>query len=123
MSVCRHGRATVRPTLTRCICTSKKTGTLTIVPSQPHSRQHCCHKPKIPEQPSLLSPSQEHEQFPQENRHHGRLQSVYQEGGGGYMVIFYVVKSFVELMDWMYVRYGQIIPGDIMQNQYKMQSI
>ena len=34
----------------------------------------------------------------------------------------YANKSFVELMDWMYVRYRKITPGDLMRNQYKMQA-
>ena len=38
------------------------------------------------------------------------------------MVMGYVNKYFVGLMDWMYVRYGQITPGDLMQNQEEMQA-
>ena len=33
------------------------------------------------------------------------------------MVMSYSNKSFVELMDWLYVLYGQIMPGYLMQNQ------
>ena len=33
------------------------------------------------------------------------------------MAMGYVNKYFVGLMDWMYVRYGQITPGYLMRNQ------
>ena len=38
------------------------------------------------------------------------------------MVMGCAKKSFVELMEWLYVRYGKIMPGEIMQNQDKMQA-
>ena len=53
-----HGKSTVRPTLTYHIHTSKKTGTLTDLPHQPHERQHHLHRPEIPKQPPQISPSQ-----------------------------------------------------------------
>ena len=31
-------------------------------------------------------------------------------------------KSYVELMDWLYVQCGQIAPGDLMQNQEEIQA-
>ena len=42
--------------------------------------------------------------------------------GAKYMVIGYANKSFVELMDWIYVRYEQIIPRDLMRNQDEIQA-
>ena len=36
------------------------------------------------------------------------------------MVMGYKNKSFVDLMNWLYVWYGQITPRDLMQNQYQM---
>ena len=42
--------------------------------------------------------------------------------GEKYTVMGYANKSFVDLMDWMYVRYGQITPGEKMQNQEEMQA-
>ena len=38
------------------------------------------------------------------------------------MVMGYANKSFIDLMDWLYVRYGQITPGDLMQNQKDIQA-
>ena len=38
------------------------------------------------------------------------------------MVMGYANKSFVELMDWLYVRYDQIMPGYLMQNQENMKA-
>ena len=38
------------------------------------------------------------------------------------MVMGYANKYFVELMDWLYVWYGQITPGDLMLNQEEMQA-
>ena len=42
--------------------------------------------------------------------------------GAKYMVIGYANKSFVELMDWIYVRYEQIIPRDLIRNQDEIQA-
>ena len=39
--------------------------------------------------------------------------------GTKYMVMGYSKKSFVELMDWLYVWYGQIMLGYLMKNQGK----
>ena len=33
------------------------------------------------------------------------------------IVMGYANMSIVELMDWLYMRYKQIMPGDLMQNQ------
>ena len=38
------------------------------------------------------------------------------------MVIGYANNSFIELMDWLYVLYGQITPGYLMRNQDKIQA-
>ena len=38
------------------------------------------------------------------------------------MVIGYANKSFVELMDCLYVSYVQITSGDIIQNEEEMQA-
>ena len=38
------------------------------------------------------------------------------------MVMGYARKPFVKIMDWMYIRYGQIIPGYLIRNQEKMQA-
>ena len=38
------------------------------------------------------------------------------------MLMGYANKSFVELTEWLYVRYRQITPGDLMKNQYEMQA-
>ena len=40
--------------------------------------------------------------------------------GAKYMVMGYANKSFVEVMDCMYLRYGHITPGDLLQNQEDM---
>ena len=37
------------------------------------------------------------------------------------MVVGYTNKSLVELMDWLFMWYGQITPGDLMQNLEEMQ--
>ena len=39
------------------------------------------------------------------------------------MLMGYANKSFVELIDWIYVRYGQITPVDLTRNQGKMKSM
>ena len=41
--------------------------------------------------------------------------------GAKEMVMGYTNKSFVKVMDWMYVRYGHIPPGDLIRNQEEMQ--
>ena len=46
-------------------CPTKKTGTLTGAPHQPHARQYHRRQPTIPEQPLRLSPGEKHEQRPQ----------------------------------------------------------
>ena len=38
------------------------------------------------------------------------------------MVMGYTNKSFVKLMDWLYVQYGHITPGDLVRNQEEMQA-
>ena len=38
------------------------------------------------------------------------------------MVIGYEKKSFIEFMDWLYVWYDQIKPGDLMVNQEEMKA-
>ena len=38
------------------------------------------------------------------------------------MVIGYANKSFIDLMNWLYVRYGQITPGDHMWDQEYMEA-
>ena len=40
--------------------------------------------------------------------------------GEKYTVMGYTNKSCVELMDCLYVRYGQITPGNLMQNKEEM---
>ena len=42
--------------------------------------------------------------------------------GEKYIMMGYANNSFVKLMYCMYVRYGQITPGDLMQNQEEMQA-
>ena len=37
--------------------------------------------------------------------------------GAKYMVMGYANNSFVELVDWIYIRYVQITPRDLMSNQ------
>ena len=37
--------------------------------------------------------------------------------GTKYTVMGYTNKSFVELMDWLHVRYGQVMPGYLIRNQ------
>ena len=39
--------------------------------------------------------------------------------GTKYMVMGHSKRSFVELMDWLYVWYGQIMLGYLMKNQGK----
>ena len=41
--------------------------------------------------------------------------------GSKNIVVGYANKSFVELMEWIYVSYGQITPGYLMRNQEKIQ--
>ena len=38
------------------------------------------------------------------------------------MVVRYANKYFVEMMNWIYDRYGQITPGDLMNNQNEIQA-
>ena len=42
--------------------------------------------------------------------------------GAKNMVMGYANKSFVDLMDWIYVRYVKIMPGELMHNQDEMRS-
>ena len=42
--------------------------------------------------------------------------------GAKYMVMGYAKKSFVNILDWMYVRYDHITPGYLMQKQEEMQA-
>ena len=37
------------------------------------------------------------------------------------MVVDYTNKYLVELMDWLFMLYGHITPGDLMLNQEEMQ--
>ena len=37
--------------------------------------------------------------------------------GAKYMMIRYANKFFVELMDWLYIRYGQITPGYLIKKK------
>ena len=37
------------------------------------------------------------------------------------MVMEYAHKYFVDIMNWIYVRYGQITPRDLMKNQGTIQ--
>ena len=37
------------------------------------------------------------------------------------MVMGYANKSFVKRMDWLYIKYGHIIPGDLMRDQEEIQ--
>ena len=38
------------------------------------------------------------------------------------MVMVFANKSFVELLDWLYIQYGQITPWDLMKDQDTMQT-
>ena len=38
------------------------------------------------------------------------------------MVMGYANKSFVKRMDWLYIKYGHIIPGDLMRDQENIQT-
>ena len=42
--------------------------------------------------------------------------------GTKYMVMGYANKSFLELMDWLYVKYGHITAGDLLKNKEDMQA-
>ena len=42
--------------------------------------------------------------------------------GTKYLVVGYANKKFVELMDWLYICYGKINTGELMNNQDTMQA-
>ena len=120
MRVRRHGQSTVRPTLTYCILTNKKTGTPTNVPTQPHVQRHCRHRMKKPKQPLRLSPSK---------KMNSALKKIIVAATGDqwikgekYMVMGYTNKYFVELMDRIYGWYSEITPGYLMGNQDNTQA-
>ena len=71
MRVYFHGRAEIYPTLKHRVLTSKKTGTHSGVPAQPHSQGHRHIRPAVSTQCLQLSPSKKHEQCPQENHRRG----------------------------------------------------
>ena len=87
-----HGRSTVHLELSYHVCTTKKTGTLTNVPPQPHARRHFRHRLKIPKKLPRLPSSQKHEQRPQENSRRIHWRPVDQEdkryGVGVYNQVF-----------------------------------
>ena len=74
------------------------------VSTQPDAQGHRCRRTAVSKQCLGLSPSQKHEQLPQNNGRHGYQQTIDQRSkvhGDGLRK-----HVFFKLMDRLYVRYG-----------------
>ena len=59
-----------------------------------------------------------HDYHPEENFGSGNRKPMVE--GEKDLVMRYATKTLVELIEWLYIRYGYITPGELMNNQYTM---
>ena len=114
LRVCYHGRPTVRLAISNHVCPSNKPGRSTaytinpthgniaVVDQQYQINLHAYHlvKNMNSAQKKIIVAAIDNQWIKGEN----------------YMVMGHAKKSFIGFMDWIYVRYDQITPKDLMKN-------